>query len=214
MTKADNQNKPNPEDSSKWKKFTDHEQGGEKPEKADEHDDHLAEQTSNEELYNLGIEFPSRDDLESQLTQMEKKVDEYKAQALRAQAELDNVRKRAERDVSNAHKFGTEKLLNELLPVLDSLVRGIEGTPETNEVLAQARKGMQLTLELMEKTLAKFGVQIIEPESGEPFDPTKHEAVGAQPNPDFKSGSVIQVLQRGYELNGRILRAAMVMVAQ
>lgn len=157
-----------------------------------------------------GLEFPSRSNLEDQLTAMEMQMTEYKDKFLRQQAEFDNFRKRAERDVQNAHKYGVEKLLGDLLPVLDSLERGLEGV-EKNDAHFQ---GMQLTLEMFIKTLGKYGVSIINPEPGENFDPSRHEAMSMQPNPDFASNTIIQVLQRGYELNGRTLRAAMVIVAQ
>jgi molecular chaperone GrpE len=157
-----------------------------------------------------GLEFPSRSNLEDQLTAMEMQMTEYKDKFLRQQAEFDNFRKRAERDVQNAHKYGVEKLLGDLLPVLDSLERGLEGV-EKNDAHFQ---GMQLTLEMFIKTLGKYGVSIINPEPGENFDPTRHEAMSMQANPDFASNTIIQVLQRGYELNGRTLRAAMVIVAQ
>lgn len=202
------------------KKHTEAEADGNKWEKFSKEQDDTSEAKSAEpgegaeELYGLGIEFPSRGDLENQLTAMERKVDDYKNQAIRAHAELDNVRKRAERDVTNAHKYSNEKLLNELLPVLDSLVRALEGLPAEDEALKNIRHGMVLTLELLEKTLTKFGVQFIDPAVGEPFNPAQHEAMSMQPHPDAAPNTIVQVLQRGYELHGRVLRAAMVIVAQ
>lgn len=157
-----------------------------------------------------GLEFTSRSDLEDQLTAMETQMNEYKDKFLRQQAEFENFRKRAERDVQNAHKFGVEKLLGDLLPVIDSLERGLEGV-EKNDAHFQ---GIQLTVEMFSKTLQKYGVSIINPAPGENFDPTRHEAMSMQPNPEFSSNSIIQVLQKGYELNGRTLRAAMVIVAK
>jgi len=159
-----------------------------------------------------GLEFPSRDKLEDQLTAMEMKVEEYKNQYLRGQAELENVRRRAERDVASAHKFGIEKLLADMLPVIDSLVRGLEG-PESRDSHAQAmRQGMVLTLELLEKTLAKYGVTAIAPQQGEVFNPELHEAVSTMSDPDAKTNTIADVMQKGYQLNGRVLRAAMVIV--
>ncbi len=172
--------------------------------------DNEFENTSKDNESPEGLEFPSRSALEDQLTAMEIQMTEYKDKFLRQQAEFDNFRKRAERDVQNAHKYGVEKLLSDLLPVLDSLERALEGI-EKNDTHFQ---GMQLTLEMFIRTLGKYGVTIINPEPGENFDPTRHEAMSMQPNPEFPSNSIIQVLQRGYELNGRTLRAAMVIVAK
>jgi molecular chaperone GrpE len=157
-----------------------------------------------------GIEITSRSSLEDQLTAMEIQMNEFKDKFLRQQAEFDNFRKRAERDVQNAHTYGVEKLLKDLLPVVDSLERGLEGI-EKNDVHFE---GMQLTLEMFIKTLGKYGVSIIDPKPGDTFDPMRHEAMSMQPNPDFSSNAIIQVLQRGYELAGRTLRAAMVIVAK
>lgn len=195
----------------------------EKPASAKASSDESAEKKQKEEKASLaeeiesvaeGIEFPSRDKLEDQLTAMEMKVDEYKNQYLRGQAELENLRRRTERDISNAHKFGTEKLLADFLPVVDSLVRGLE-SPESRDPQAQAmREGVALTLDLLEKTLIKHGVNTIEPKKGEPFNPEFHEAMSALSDPDADPNTIAEVIQKGYQLNGRVLRAAMVIVVK
>lgn len=159
------------------------------------------------------LDFPSRQQLEDQLTAMERQVDEYKQQAARAQAELKNFRQRAERDIGDAHKYGVSQLIQALLPVVDGLVRGLEsGTPTDPQVVA-LHAGMQLTLDLLHKALAKFGVEMIAPAAGDPFDPKLHEAMGMQQQPGAKPNTITQVLQKGYQLHGRVLRPAMVMVA-
>lgn len=161
-----------------------------------------------------GLEFPSRDKLEDQLTAMEKKVDEYKNQYLRAEAELQNVRRRAERDVANAHKFGSEKLLADLLPVMDSMVRGLE-TPESADPQAKAmRDGLAMTLDILQKTLKKHGIEMIDPKPGEAFNPEQHEAMSMVADPDHDPNTICEVVQQGFQLNGRVLRAAMVVVSK
>ncbi len=161
-----------------------------------------------------GLEFPSHQQLEDQLTAAEQKVAEFKDKAILAHAELENVRKRAERDVQNAHKYGSEKLLSDMLPVIDSLTRALEGPEPSDEQAKAMRQGIELTLDMFEKTLTKYGVEVIAPETGETFNPELHEAMSAVPNSGQPENTVVQVLQKGYSLNGRVLRAAMVMVAQ
>lgn len=160
------------------------------------------------------LEFPSHEQLEEQLMNREKELADAKEQLLRARAEVDNVQRRAEREVSNAFKYSTNKLLGDFLPVVDSLVRGLEGSAQVEDPHTQAiRQGMQLTLELLEKTLDKHGVKAINPDPGTAFNPEMHEAMSAVPNSGFPPNSVVQVLQKGYQLHDRVLRAAMVMVS-
>lgn len=136
---------------------------------------------------------------------------------LRAQAEIQNIRKRTERDVANAHKFGQEKLIKELLAVVDSLERGIQTIDEPEGDLDPSiktiRDGSELTLKMLVDTLAKFQVVQIDP-AGEPFDPQFHEAMSMIENPDAEPNSVIAVVQKGYTLNDRLIRPAMVVVAK
>lgn len=161
-----------------------------------------------------GIDFPERSELEGQLTAAEKEALEYKDQLMRARAEMENLRRRVERDIANARKFGSEKLLVDLLPVVDSLVRGLEA-PETENPQEKAmRQGLELTLGILEKTLEKHGIVEISPNQGEDFNPELHEAMSMQPAGEAKSNTVLQVVQKGYQLNGRVLRAAMVIVVQ
>lgn len=160
------------------------------------------------------IDFPHREQLEKQLTTMEIKADEYRQQMARAQAELENVRKRSEREIEKAYKFGAEQLLVDLLPVLDSLTRGLEGSSSQDAIAKSMRHGMQLTLNLLEKTLEKHGIEVINPAKGESFNPQLHEAISMQENLDTPPNSVIEVLQKGYQLNGRVLRPARLVVAR
>ncbi len=140
---------------------------------------------------------------------------EAKDQLLRSIAEMENVRRRAQRDVENAHKFAVEKLLADLFPVVDSMEKAIE-TSENSELGEGAKAiadGLSLSLKLFVDTLAKAGVEQIDP-LGQPFDPQFHEAMAMVPNPDAEPNSVMDVMQKGYVLNGRLTRAAKVIVVK
>ena len=137
---------------------------------------------------------------------------ELKDQVLRTLAEMENIKRRAARDVENAHKFAIEKLINDLFPVLDSLEKAVEAAAaiEGAEAISE---GVTLSMKLFVDTLAKSGVEQIDP-LGEPFDPQLHEAMTMVPNPDAEPNSVMDVMQKGYELNGRLIRPAMVVVSK
>lgn len=160
------------------------------------------------------LDHPSYKALEDKLTATEKKMHDNWDQAMRVSAELDNVRRRAERDVENAHKYGIEKFVMELLPVVDSLEQGLQAPVNaSDEGVSTMREGMELTLKLLVDALNKFQVEQINPE-GEAFDPQKHEAMSMQDNPDVAPGTVLVVFQKGYLLHGRVLRPARVIVAK
>ena len=136
--------------------------------------------------------------------------------ALRAQAEVENIRRRATRDVEAAHKFALEKFASALLPVADGLQKSVEavGAHEgDDEGLAAVKEGIQLSERMFMDTLEKFGVEGVDP-LGEPFDPERHEAMSMIEAPGAEPNSVVNVLQKGFVLNGRLLRAAMVIVAK
>lgn len=129
---------------------------------------------------------------------------------LRAVAELENVRKRSSRDIEQARKFGVERLAAELLPVLDSLEMGLEAGPAASaESLIEGKKA---TLRLLRTALERFGIEELAPVS-QPFDPQLHEAISIQPVPGQNPGAVVAVVQKGYQLNGRLLRPARVVVS-
>ncbi len=129
---------------------------------------------------------------------------------LRAAAELENVRKRAERDVEKAHKFALERFGKELLAVRDTLEMGLAAAQ--NATVESLLEGKNATLKLLASTMQQFGIEQVDP-VGEPFDPELHEAISVQPSDDVEPGSVVTVVQKGYTLNGRLLRPAMVIVA-
>lgn len=146
---------------------------------------------------------------------LEAKITEQSEGVLRAQAEMQNVRRRAENEVSNARKFALERFATDLLPVVDSLERGLESVPEDNddEQVKSLREGSTLTLKMLLEVLTKFNVQQLDP-VGEPFDPKFHEAMSMQENADAEPNSVLAVLQKGYTLNERLIRPAMVVVSK
>ena len=146
-----------------------------------------------------------QDDTSEELTKV-------KDQLLRTVAEMENVRRRAQRDVENAHKFAVEKLLSDLLPVVDSLEKAEEAAKTTDNADSMA-EGISLSLKLFVSTLERSGIAIVDP-LGEPFDPQLHEAMAMVPNPDAEPNSVMDVMQRGYTLNGRLVRAAKVVVVK
>ena len=129
---------------------------------------------------------------------------------LRAAAELDNVRKRASRDVEAARRGGVEKLAGELLAIVDSLEMGLEtaATASAESLVA----GKQATLRLLRSAFDRFGIELVDP-AGQPFDPQLHEAMSMQPSATAVPGSVLMVLQKGYRLGDRLLRPARVIVA-
>ena len=153
---------------------------------------------------------------ESEVEALRAQVKEAQEQMLRSQAEMQNVRRRAEIDVEKAHKFALEKFVKELLPVADSLEKAVEsteGNDNAGELVASIREGVEMTLNLFMSSLGKFNVEQLNP-VGEPFDPQQHEAMSMVPAPDAEPNSVVAVVQKGYLLNGRVVRPAMVMVAK
>lgn len=157
------------------------------------------------------LEHPSYEELEAQLLTIEQKSQENWEKAVRAKAELENVRRQAQRDVENAHKFGTSKLIESLIPVIDSLEQALTLAIQNDDQPMQ--EGLELTLKVFMDTLTKQGVVQIDP-IGEIFNPERHEAMTMQPNKEVANNTVLTVFQKGYELNGRVIRAARVVVAQ
>ncbi|GIU25747.1 nucleotide exchange factor GrpE [Shewanella colwelliana] len=153
------------------------------------------------------------EELEQALAAAEAKVEEQKDSVIRAAAEVDNVRRRAAMDVEKAHKFALEKFANELLPVIDNLERALSGTNSEDENTKAIFEGVELTLKSFTSAVEKFGLSQINPQ-GEAFDPEHHQAIGMQPSADFPANTVMMVMQKGYLLNDRLLRPAMVMVSQ
>ena len=150
-------------------------------------------------------------DLQAALEAAQDEVASLKDAALRAQADVENMRRRAARDVENAHKFALERFAESLLPVVDSLEKSVESAAEAAD--AAVSEGVALCLKLFLDTLAKNGIEQVDP-LGEPFDPSRSEAMAMVENPDAEPNSVMEVMQKGYALNGRLVRAAKVIVAK
>lgn len=150
--------------------------------------------------------------LASDLAVAQAEIEALKDQMLRVQAEAQNVRRRAEQDVEKAHKFGVEKFANEMLPIVDSLERAIEAFGD-DENLKPMREGVEMTMNMFVSGLAKFEMQQINPK-GEMFDPALHQAMSMIPVPDTAANTVVDVMQKGYTLHGRLVRPAMVIVAK
>lgn len=153
------------------------------------------------------------DALQQEIENLQQQLGENVDKMLRVQAEMDNLRKRTVRDIENAHKFGLDKFVRELLPVIDSMELGINASGNAGGDIESLREGMDLTLKKFLDTLEKFGVTVIAPQ-GDKFNPEKHEAVSMQEADGAEPGTVVAVMQKGYELNGRLVRPAMVIVAK
>lgn len=196
-----------------------------KPDKAEDEavdktvDETVAEAVTNVQPEAVSSEAPAQAEqsgeleaLRSELEKAQAKAEENWALYLSARAEMENARKRAERDLQNAHKFALEKFVNELLPVKDSLEMGVSAASETTDV-EKLREGSELTLKILSAAIEKFGVQEIYP-IGAKFNPELHEAMAMQPSNQAEPNTVVQVIQKGYLLNERLVRPAMVIVAQ
>jgi len=147
------------------------------------------------------------------LSKLEVQLEEMRDQVLRHQAEVQNVKRRAEQDVEKARKYALERFCNELLPIVDSLEMAILSASPDQEDSESILKGVKLTLKMFVDTLAKFNLEQIDPE-GEPFDPKSHQAVSMVENNEVEPNTVLSVMQRGYVLSGRLIRPAMVVVSK
>ncbi len=189
-----------------------------------ENEENLATETqgsaepSKEEI-NAEIEAELLDEMDSAQEQppaseeLLEQVAKANDQVLRVQAEMQNVRRRAERDVENAHKFALDKFAADLLPVVDNLERALAAIDSSDEGQKSVAEGLKLTLKSFIEVLARFKIQAIDP-AGQPFDAELHQAVSMVPNPDLEPNTVMDVFQKGYTLNGRLVRPAMVVVSQ
>lgn len=156
---------------------------------------------------------------DSPLNQLKQELAQARAQAeenwnnlLRTKADLENLRKRSQRDLENAHKYSIEKFATDLLPVKDSLELGLDHSSEEANA-EKLHEGMELTLKMLKQLMEKFRIQEIDPQ-GEPFDPQQHQAMTMQENSELAPNTVLAVMQKGYALNDRLLRPAMVIVSR
>ena len=150
---------------------------------------------------------------ELSVEQLLEEVEKNRDLALRAQAEAQNAKRRAEQDVEKARKFALERFCGELLPVADNLERALEAANREDEAVKPIAEGVDLTLKNLLDALKKFQIEQVDP-AGEPFDPQLHQAMSMVENPDSEPNTVLSVMQKGYTLNGRLVRPAMVIVSK
>ncbi|MBM7063052.1 nucleotide exchange factor GrpE [Pseudomonas sp. UL073] len=162
---------------------------------------------------NLAPEAAAGGDLAARVQALEEQLAAAQDQSLRVAADLQNVRRRAEQDVEKAHKFALEKFANDLLPVVDSLERGLELSSNSDESIKAVREGMELTLKLLLDTLKRYQIEAVDPH-GQPFNPEHHQAMAMEESTHVEPNSVLKVFQKGYLLNGRLMRPAMVVVSK
>lgn len=160
-----------------------------------------------------GEEGGRHEELVLMLEDARAKADEHWNQVLRANAELENMRRRARQDVENAHKFALERFALELLPVKDSLEMGLAVANDDSEAAKHLREGTELTLKMLGAAMEKFGITEVDA-LGQPFNPELHQAVAMQENADHPANTVISMMQKGYLLNERLIRPAMVVVSK
>lgn len=153
------------------------------------------------------------EELALMLEEARNKASENREQVMRVQAELENSRRRAERDVENAHKYALEKFALELLPVKDSLEMGLAAASGEDANIEKLREGTELTLKMLSNAMEKFGIAEVNP-AGEPFNPELHQAMTMQESDEHEPNSVTAVMQKGYLLNDRLIRPAMVVVCK
>ncbi|MCU7934709.1 MAG: nucleotide exchange factor GrpE [Candidatus Thiodiazotropha sp. (ex Dulcina madagascariensis)] len=169
-------------------------------------EDEAAEETSASEQLEQG-------ELTKLLEDARSKADQHWDQLIRTRAEIDNLRKRAQRDLENAHKFALERISQDLLQVWDSLELGHQAAQDEQADVEKLREGTALTLKLLVDLMSKHGIEQVSPE-GEAFNPEYHQAMSMQERDDVEPNTVVAVVQKGYLLNGRLLRPAMVMVSK
>ncbi|MDH5471326.1 MAG: nucleotide exchange factor GrpE [Gammaproteobacteria bacterium] len=151
--------------------------------------------------------------LKEKLAESEKKALDNWDQLIRTKAEMDNLRRRTQRDLENAHKFAIEKFVNELLPVMDSMELGLDAAAHESSTIESLKEGTELTLNMLKNALDKFNIVAIHPH-GEKFNPELHQAMSIQENAELEDNTVMAVMQKGYLLNDRLVRPAMVMVSK
>jgi molecular chaperone GrpE len=156
---------------------------------------------------------PSKEELRLLLEDARSKADEHWDQLVRARAEIDNLNKRHKRDLEKAYKFSLERFVNALIPVRDSMELGLEAARGEGADLDKFHEGAELTLKLLSDVMTKFEVEQVDP-TGEPFNPELHQAMSVETREDLPPNTVATVVQKGYTLNGRLVRPAMVIVSQ
>ena len=147
--------------------------------------------------------------MQEEINLLQKSLEDSRDKLIRASADIENIRRRAQMDIEKAHKYSLEQLVKSLLPVIDSMEKALEIATEADRAHLE---GVELTLKMFIDAFEKFGVKPINP-LYEPFDPIMHEAITAQPNSEVDTNTVLEVFQKGYTLNGRLIRPAKVIVS-
>ncbi|BET97446.1 nucleotide exchange factor GrpE [Xenorhabdus taiwanensis] len=184
-------------------------------------DEQVAENTENVSEQQINAEQADAPETENVVDPRVAELEEQLKQAqanerdalLRARAEIENIRRRTEQDVEKAHKFALEKFVNELLPVIDNLERALDAADRTNEALLPMVEGIELTLKSFIDSVGKFGVEVVS-DTNVPFNPEVHQAMTMMESDQHEPNQVMLVMQKGYTLNGRLLRPAMVAVSK
>jgi len=176
---------------------------------------------SNEEIDNTepeniesGVEVEINEDPAALLEDARNKADEHWNELLRARADMENLRRRQTRDLENAHKRALDKFVGELLPIYDSMELGLNASNGDEASLETVREGLEMTMKMFLSSINKFGLEQVSPEEGEAFDPELHQAMAMQPVEGVDANKVLNVAQKGFQFNGRLLRPAMVLVSQ
>jgi molecular chaperone GrpE len=188
-------------------------------EQTPQHDEELEagiqaeQQDSEQDVVELTDEQQRIVELEAAVIAAETKLADQKDSVMRAIADADNARKRAQGEIDKARKFALEKFAGELLPVADNLERALQVANPEDEAIKPIIDGVELTLKSFISTIEKFGMTVIDPQ-GQPFNPEQHQAMSMQENTELPPNTVLAVMQKGYEINGRLLRPAMVMVTR
>ncbi len=168
------------------------------------------EQPQNEAIDGMGPEATDVDSILDPIEALQGEIEQLKAQSLIERADLENQRKRLARDIDNARRFANERLLVDLLPVFDSLEAGLASDTQNSPL----REGLELTLKQLHSVAERNGLVVVAPVPGDAFNPEHHNAVSQVPSTDVAPGAILQAFQKGYLLNDRLLRPAMVVVAQ
>lgn len=164
-----------------------------------------AEDTSNENS--------DSDEITAKIEELQQKADDNWNKFVRSQAEMENLRKRAKKDVEQAHKYAVEKFVAELIPVKESLDLGLAAAQEEGVDIEKIKEGTDLTIKMMDKLFCKFSIEEVNP-LGEKFNPECHQAMTMQPSDEQPANTVLHVIQKGYTLNGRIVKPALVVVSK
>ena len=183
----------------------------------EETDNNEAENLESEQLETEASEEVTQEageDLAALLEEARQKADDHWSEVLRARADMENLRRRQSRDLENAHKHALDKFVSELLPIYDSMELGANAASGDDASIEGVREGLDMTIKMFLSSIAKFGLEQVNPADGDDFDPELHQAMAMQPVEGVEANKVITFAQKAFQFNGRLLRPAMVVVSQ